>query len=83
MPKLTRVKVFPISLGPPFGVNVLDLPGRFPLPAKITIEVLPPIDVKERFGAEPDHEEVYDEVTGEMQDALDELSEERTFPLVG
>jgi 1-acyl-sn-glycerol-3-phosphate acyltransferase len=83
MPRLTRVKVFPISLGPPFGVNVLDLPGRFPLPAKITIEVLPPIDVKERFGPEPDHEEVYDEVTGEMQDALDELSDERTLPLVG
>jgi 1-acyl-sn-glycerol-3-phosphate acyltransferase len=83
MPRLTRVKVFPISLGPPFGVNVLDLPGRFPLPAKITIEVLPPIDVKERFGPDPDHEEVYDEVTGEMQDALDELSDERTLPLVG
>jgi 1-acyl-sn-glycerol-3-phosphate acyltransferase len=81
--KMTRVKVFPISLGPPFGVNVLDLPGRIPLPAKITIEVLPPIDVKERFGPDPDHEEVYDELTGEMQGALDELAEERTLPLVG
>jgi 1-acyl-sn-glycerol-3-phosphate acyltransferase len=81
--KLTRVKVFPISLGPPFGVTVLDLPGRIPLPAKITIEVLPPIDVKERFGPDPDHEDVYDEVTGEMQEALDGLSEERTLPLVG
>jgi 1-acyl-sn-glycerol-3-phosphate acyltransferase len=81
--KLTRVKVFPISLGPPFGVNILDLPGRIPLPAKITIEVLPPIDVKERFGPDPDHEEVYEEVTGEMQGALDGLSEERTLPLVG
>jgi 1-acyl-sn-glycerol-3-phosphate acyltransferase len=84
LPKLTRVKVFPISLGPPFGVNVLDLPGRFPLPAKITIEVLPPIDVKERFGPKPDHEEVYEEVTGEMQDALAGLSDERSaIPLVG
>jgi 1-acyl-sn-glycerol-3-phosphate acyltransferase len=81
--KLTRVKVFPISLGPPFGVNFLDLPGRIPLPAKITIEVLPPIDLKDRFGPDPDHEEVYDEVTGEMQGALDGLSEERTLPLVG
>jgi 1-acyl-sn-glycerol-3-phosphate acyltransferase len=81
--RLTRVKVFPISLGPPFGLNILDLPGRIPLPAKITIEVLPPIDVKERFGPEPDHEEVYEEVTGEMQGALDGLSEERTLPLVG
>jgi 1-acyl-sn-glycerol-3-phosphate acyltransferase len=81
--RMTRVKVFPISLGPPFGVNFLDLPGRIPLPAKITIEVLPPIDVKDRFGPNPDHEEVYDEVTGEMQGALDELSDERTLPLVG
>ena len=81
--KLTRVKVLPISLGPPFGVNVLDLPGRLPLPAKITLQVLPPINLKERFGPEPDHEEVYDEVTGEMQEALDELADERTLPLVG
>jgi 1-acyl-sn-glycerol-3-phosphate acyltransferase len=81
--KLTRVKVFPISLGPPFGVNILDMPGRFPLPAKITVEVLPPIDLKDRFGPDPDHEEVYEEVTGEMQSALDELSDERTLPLVG
>jgi 1-acyl-sn-glycerol-3-phosphate acyltransferase len=82
--KLTRVKVFPISFGPPFGVNVLDLPGRFPLPSKITVEVLPPIDLRERFGAKPDHEEIYDEVTGEMQEALDELAEERSpIPLVG
>src|SRR3954454_16288738 len=81
--KLTRVKVFPISLGPPFGVNILDLPGLFPLPAKITVEVLPPIDLKDRFGPDPDHEEVYEEVTGEMQEALDGLSDERTLPLVG
>src|SRR3954467_2661353 len=75
LPKLTRVKVFPISLGPPFGVNVLDLPGRFPLPATITVEALPPIDLKDRFGPDPDHEEVYEEVTGEMQEALDGLSD--------
>ena len=34
-------------------------------------------------GPDPDHEEVYEEVTGEMQDALDELADERTLPLVG
>jgi hypothetical protein len=75
--------VLPVSIGPPFGVNLLDLPGRLPLPAKITIQVMPPVDLKERFGAEPDPGEVYDELTGEMQDALDELSDERTLPLVG
>ena len=30
-----------------FGVNVLDLPGRLPLPAKLTLEVLPPIDLRD------------------------------------
>jgi 1-acyl-sn-glycerol-3-phosphate acyltransferase len=78
-----RVKVLPISVGPPFGVNVLDLPGRIPLPSKITVEVLPPVDVRERFGEEPDPDRVYEDVTGEMQDTLAELSDERTVPLVG
>jgi 1-acyl-sn-glycerol-3-phosphate acyltransferase len=81
--KLARIKVLPVSIGPPFGINLLDLPGRMPLPAKITIQVMPPIDLRERFGAEPDPEVVYEEVTEEMQDALTELSDERTLPLVG
>jgi 1-acyl-sn-glycerol-3-phosphate acyltransferase len=81
--RLARVKVLPISIGPPFGINVLDLPGRLPLPAKITIEVLPPIDLKERFGPDPDHEAVYRHVTAVMQDALDRLAQERTLPVVG
>jgi 1-acyl-sn-glycerol-3-phosphate acyltransferase len=81
--KLARIKVLPVSIGPPFGVNLLDLPGRLPLPAKITIQVMPPVDLTERFGPSPDPEDVYDELTGDMQGALDELSDERTLPLVG
>jgi 1-acyl-sn-glycerol-3-phosphate acyltransferase len=81
--KLARIKVLPVSIGPPFGINVLDLPGRLPLPAKITIQVMPPVDLTERFGEKPDPEDIYDELTGDMQSALDELSEERTLPLVG
>ena len=45
--------------------------------------MLPPIDLTERFGPRPDPEEVYDEGTGDMQDALTDLSDERTLPLVG
>jgi hypothetical protein len=75
--------VLPVSVGPPFGINLLDLPGRLPLPAKITIQVMPPVHLRERFGPKPDPEQVYDEVTGDMQDALDDLSDERTLPLVG
>src|SRR3954451_23995673 len=81
--KLTRIKVMPLQLAPPWGLTVLDMPTRIPLPAKITIEVLPPIDLKERFGPDPDHDEVYEEVTGEMQEALSGLSDERTVPVLG
>ena len=81
--RLARIKVLPISIGPPLGINVLDLPGRLPLPAKITVEVLPPVDLEKRFGPEPDPDEVYEDVTGDMQDALSSLADERTLPLVG
>ena len=54
----------------PWGLNVGDMLGHMPLPAKITIEVLEPIDLREEFGEEPDLDEVYDEVLGRMQGAL-------------
>jgi 1-acyl-sn-glycerol-3-phosphate acyltransferase len=81
--RLARIKVLPVSLGPPFGVAILDLPLRLPVPAKITIEVRRPVDLRERFGPSPDPDRVYDELTGEMQDTLSELSEERTAPVIG
>jgi 1-acyl-sn-glycerol-3-phosphate acyltransferase len=81
--KLTRIKVLPVAFAPPFGITVLDLPGRLPLPAQITVEVLPPIDLAQRFGREPEPDRVYDEITGEMQDALSGLQDERTLPVVG
>jgi 1-acyl-sn-glycerol-3-phosphate acyltransferase len=81
--RLTRVKVLPVQLAPPFGITVLDLPGRIPLPAQITIQVLPKIDLRAQFGPQPHEREVYEAVTGVMQEALDELSRERDLPLVG
>jgi 1-acyl-sn-glycerol-3-phosphate acyltransferase len=81
--KLARIKVLPVSIGPPLGINLLDLPGRIPLPAKITIQILPPIDLRERFGDDVDPEAAYEQITSEMQDSLSELSEERTLPVVG
>ena len=82
--KLTRIKVLPVAFGPPFGATVLDLPGRFPF-RKITVEVGSPIDLVERFGPkpEPEPEQVYQEITGEMQGRLAELQEERALPIVG
>ncbi len=81
--RLARIKVLPVSVGPPFGVNLLDLPLRLPLPAKITVDVLPPIDLRERFGPNPDHREVYEQLTGDMQQALTGLADERTAPILG
>ena len=45
--RMFRLKVLPISLALPWGLNVGDMLGHIPLPAKITIETLPPIDLRE------------------------------------
>jgi 1-acyl-sn-glycerol-3-phosphate acyltransferase len=78
-----RLKVFPVQVAPPTGITLLDLPLRVPLPAKITIKVLPPIDLREELGAKPKAADAYDLVTGRMQDTLSELADERALPVVG
>ena len=81
--KMFRLKVLPISLALPWGLNVGDLLGHIPLPAKITVEVLPPIHLREEFGPDPDLDEVYDHVMRLMQDTLDALAAERRLPVIG
>jgi 1-acyl-sn-glycerol-3-phosphate acyltransferase len=81
--KALRLKVFPVQVAPPFGVTLLDLPLRIPLPAKIKVQVLPAIDLRAELGAEADPEDAYELVTGRMQDALSELAAERALPIVG
>jgi 1-acyl-sn-glycerol-3-phosphate acyltransferase len=81
--RLFRLKVLPISLAVPWGLNVGDFLGHVPLPAKITTEVLPAIDLREQFGPDPDIDEVYDHVTRLMQETLDALASERRYPLIG
>jgi 1-acyl-sn-glycerol-3-phosphate acyltransferase len=81
--KTLRLRTLSISLGFPFGLSVLDFPPRIPLPSKITIQVLPPIDLRARFGPNPDPERIYEGVTGDMQQALDALARERRFPVIG
>jgi 1-acyl-sn-glycerol-3-phosphate acyltransferase len=80
---IARVKVFPGQIAPPFGFTLMDLPGRVPLPAKITVRALPKIDLKERLGPKPDPDEAYELVTSTMQRALSKLSDERDLPIVG
>jgi 1-acyl-sn-glycerol-3-phosphate acyltransferase len=82
--RLLRIDVAPVQIAPPWGVTVLDLPGRLPLPAKISIEALPPIDLREELGgACGDPDEGYELVTARMQNALRTLAEARTLPLIG
>jgi 1-acyl-sn-glycerol-3-phosphate acyltransferase len=77
--RLARLKVLPVTIAPPTGIQVMELPLRVPLPSKIKIKVLPPIAFDE--GTKP--EDGYDIVVDGMQDALDDLSDERTLPIVG
>ena len=78
-----RLKVLPILVAPPWGLTVGDFLPRLPLPAKITIDVLPAINLRERFGPDPDVDEVYEHVTAVMQDGLSALAAERRFPVIG
>ena len=80
--KLARLKVFPGQIAPPFGFTILDLPGRVPLPAKISVRALKPIDLGS-LGTSPDPEEAYELVTVKMQDTLDDMAAERLLPVVG
>lgn len=80
--RLLRLKVLPISLSLPWILNIGDF-GHIPLPAKITIETLPAIDLQAEFGPEPDVDDLYDHLIRQMQDALDALAAERRFPLLG
>jgi hypothetical protein len=64
-------------------LNVGDMLGHIPLPAKITVEVLPPIDLREEFGKQPDLDEVYEEVTSRMQAVLTSLDQQRSLPFFG
>jgi 1-acyl-sn-glycerol-3-phosphate acyltransferase len=81
--QLMRLTVLPPVLGPPLGVTVLDLPLRVPLPAKISIRVLKPIDLRTRLGRKADPEEGYQLVTSTMQRTLSRLSHERSLPVLG
>ena len=81
--RIARLKVLPIQVAPPFGVTVLDLPGRFPLPSKIKLDVLEPIDLRSEIGAKGDPCDGYHLVTGLLQDALDGLAAERALPVIG
>ncbi|HTM83460.1 MAG TPA: lysophospholipid acyltransferase family protein, partial [Mycobacterium sp.] len=80
--KLLRVKSVPISLSVPWGLLPGDLP-HIPFPAKIRIQVLPAIDLRERFGDQPDWDEAYGYVASIMQVALSGLAAKTVIPVLG
>jgi 1-acyl-sn-glycerol-3-phosphate acyltransferase len=76
-----RLDVVPVSIALPWGLDIGDVFGHVPLPAKITIEVLEPIDVAARFGDDVDR--AYDDIVAAMQATLDRLAAERRWPVIG
>lgn len=79
-----RVKVMPLALGGPLGVMPAFL-NPFPRPAKISLQVLDPIDMSHVDPAAADDPEVvgacYDDVTTRMQTALTAMARQRPFPV--
>src|SRR5947199_10169607 len=80
--RVLRLKTLPIMLGLPFGIMPAIF-GHIPLPAKITVQVLPKIDLRERYGDDPDVDEINRDVLAAMQDVLTALQRERRLPLIG
>ncbi len=92
--RFLRVSSFPISLGFPAGVYLGPVPQPFPLPAKITLELLDPIYLHREEEDHPaytpedadDREKtsaIYRLITSRMQVALHGLAKERKYPILG
>jgi 1-acyl-sn-glycerol-3-phosphate acyltransferase len=76
--RMFRLKVLPISVSLPWVLNVGDMLGHLPLPAKITVQVLEPIELDDL-----DVDEAYELIVERMQRALTGLQAERRLPVIG
>ena len=79
--RLLRTDVFPIAFGFPFGF--IGAPLNLPLPSKVIIQMLEPIDIVAEFGNDPDVAAVDAYVRSVMQTALDGLARQRRWPILG
>jgi 1-acyl-sn-glycerol-3-phosphate acyltransferase len=77
-----RIAVVPITFGFPFGLTSA-IPPNLPVPSKVIIQVLEPIDIAAKFGEDPDVAEVDAHIRSVMQTALDRLARQRRWPIVG
>lgn len=80
--RLIRSDILPLSFGFPFGFSAA-IPPNVPLPTKIVMQVLEPIDIAKEFGDDPDVDEVDEHVRAVMQQGLNELAAKRRFPILG
>lgn len=80
-----KINVFPVMLGPPFGVATFLTPP-LPLPSSVTVEFLPAItwpDLGPEAAADrATVQRCAAQVVGVMQDALDRLHAERPHPVL-
>jgi 1-acyl-sn-glycerol-3-phosphate acyltransferase len=93
LPRLVRsADIWPVLAGLPWGVWALPFLPQLPLPAKITVEVLPPIALDQALGRtlraeDADDESVVNEgfqlVLARMREGVDRLYDERRWPILG
>jgi 1-acyl-sn-glycerol-3-phosphate acyltransferase len=78
-----RVNVFPVLVGPPFGLTPLL---TLPLPAQVSVEFLPALDWTRYGAAGADDpgvvEACHDEIVAAMQAAMDRLHAEHPHPVL-
>ncbi len=79
--KLFRTDILPITIGFPFGLSVVA-PVNMPLPTKIVVEVLPPINIA-KFAEVSDIKRLDAHVRWVMRKGLKELAAQRHFPVIG
>jgi len=82
---LLRTKAMPVAAGVPFGLAPGVIP-QIPLPAKIRTRFLDPIELGDDPALADDEDYVqtkYNEVVAALQSAMNDLAEDRSFPLLG
>jgi 1-acyl-sn-glycerol-3-phosphate acyltransferase len=83
--KVARLKMFPVSVSAPWGINLALLP-EFPFPAKIRTAFQPPVEIDsdpERADDDDYVERKYREVRDSIQHGMDALARRRRLPLFG
>ena len=83
--RVARLKILPIAVSVPWGVNLAMLP-EIPLPTKIRTELQEPIELDDDPDRANDDDYVqakYDEVQASIQRGMDRLARRRRLPLFG